>query len=197
LYPELFAVLLRFREKPLAPTGDIKKAFLQIEIAEEDRDAVRLLLLKEPQDDVTVPRRYSHWPDQVNYELHIFCDASQLAFGAAAYLRMRQNSQNTSLVTGKTRVAPVKAVTLPRLELLAAMTASSLVASLRRKFTLPLARRVIWSDSTVVLGWVRSDPHRWKQFVRNRCHHSDDQRQHGANMVASLSRQGHPRELSQ
>ncbi len=50
MYPELFGVLIRFREKPLALTGDIEKAFLQIEIAEEDLDATRLLWLKDPQD---------------------------------------------------------------------------------------------------------------------------------------------------
>ena len=50
MYPEQFGVLLRFIEKPLALIGHIEKAFLQIEIAEEDRDAVRLLWLKDPQD---------------------------------------------------------------------------------------------------------------------------------------------------
>ncbi len=103
---------------------------------------------------------------------------------------MKRNSDaHTSLVTGKTRVAPVKAVTLPRLKLLAAMTASSLAASLRRQLTLPLARIVMWSDSTVVLGWIRSDPNRWRHFVRNRCLKIRDNTEP---TVTSLLRKGQP-----
>ena len=53
LYPELYAVLLRFRQHPITFTGDIVKAFLQIEIAEEDRNVVRFLWIKNPTDPHT------------------------------------------------------------------------------------------------------------------------------------------------
>ncbi|GFX39930.1 integrase catalytic domain-containing protein [Trichonephila clavipes] len=60
-------------------------------------------------------------------KIHIFCDASKLAYGAAAYVKVRkQNEVLVNLITSKTRVAPLKAVTLPRLELLGALVSARL-----------------------------------------------------------------------
>ncbi|KAK3752075.1 hypothetical protein QZH41_005571 [Actinostola sp. cb2023] len=68
-----------------------------------------------------IPRRYFN-NDVTNKQLHIFCDSSQQAYGAVAYLRGTSgNKVYTFLLMAKTRVAPVKSQTLPRLELLAAL----------------------------------------------------------------------------
>jgi len=67
--------------------------------------------------DITINRRY--FPDNVNYaddhELHVFVDASTKAYGAAGLLRF---NEQTLLVTAKTRIAPIKELTVSRLELL-------------------------------------------------------------------------------
>lgn len=70
----------------------------------------------------TVPRSYSElqWSTLERIELHVFCDASKKAYGCAVYLRMvRGENVSTALVMSMSRVAPVKTVTLPQLELMA------------------------------------------------------------------------------
>ncbi|GFV21438.1 integrase catalytic domain-containing protein [Trichonephila clavipes] len=81
-------------------------------------------------DNLRIPRLVlDSTNDEVSdlIEIHIFCDASKLAYGAAAYVKVRkQNEVLVNLITSKTRVAPLKAVTLPRLELLGALVAARL-----------------------------------------------------------------------
>lgn len=65
-------------------------------------------------------------------EIHIFCDASKLAYGASAYVKVKkQDKILVNLVTSKTRVSPLKNVTLPRLELLGALVAARLSSKVR------------------------------------------------------------------
>ena len=88
-------------------------------------------------------------------ELHIFADASTVAFGAVVYIK--QNSQ-TSIVMAKTRVAPVKnqTLTLPRLELMAIVIATRLSKFVEEALKLKynFTEKTIWSDSQVALGWI-------------------------------------------
>ncbi|GFX47624.1 integrase catalytic domain-containing protein [Trichonephila clavipes] len=103
-------------------------------------------------------------------EIHIFCDASKLAYGAAVYVKVRkQNEVLVNLITSKTRVAPLKAVTLPRLELLKALVAAQLSSRvpeiIRKKKKCKVSH---WTDSKIVLFWIKGSSKRWKQFVANR-----------------------------
>ncbi|GFV79337.1 integrase catalytic domain-containing protein [Trichonephila clavipes] len=76
-------------------------------------------------------------------EIHIFCDASKLGYGAAAYVKVRkQNEVHVNLIISKTRVAPLKAVTLPRLELLGALVAALLSSSSSKRWKQSVANRV-------------------------------------------------------
>ena len=71
-----------------------------------------------------VNRRYFTTTYERNsVQLHVFADASTKAYGAVAFLKFQQE---TSFVMAKTRVAPLKCPTLPRLELMAALTATHL-----------------------------------------------------------------------
>ncbi|XP_043267664.1 uncharacterized protein [Venturia canescens] len=103
-------------------------------------------------------------------EIHGFSDASQLAMGAVVYVRVTGpgKSTRTALVCSKTKVAPIKRLTIPRLELAAALLVAKLAKYVRDTLQLRDSRVYLWTDSTVTLTWVTSHPSRWKDFVRNR-----------------------------
>ena len=112
-----------------------------------------------------IPRFYfANSVSQENVQLHVFSDASLKSFGAVAYFRYQTSSGtfNTSFVISKARVAPLKKLTLPRLELMGAIIAARIVKHLKEIFK-NLERIFMWSDSTIVLHWIKGQPAKWKQ----------------------------------
>ena len=103
-------------------------------------------------------------------QLHVFTDSSVSAFAAAIYLRYNaQGSIKTMLVASRTRVAPLKAATIHRLELMGMILGVRLCSHVRESYTQIRDTDVyFWSDSQVCLHWIRGDPRRWKPFVANR-----------------------------
>ncbi|XP_055928642.1 uncharacterized protein LOC129959774 [Argiope bruennichi] len=101
--------------------------------------------------------------------IHVFCDASEKAYGAALYICFIElNETNVRLVCSRNRLSPLKKVTLPRLELLAALLGARLLHYFCKETGLENQTSTLWSDSTVVLSWIRNDTNRWKTFVCNR-----------------------------
>ena len=96
-----------------------------------------------------------------NVEFHVFGDRSQDVFSAVAFLRARVDSNEGTetqldFVFGKTRVAPMKALTIPKLELQMALLASRLEDEIHQALTVPVERTFMWTDSTTVLQWPHS-----------------------------------------
>ncbi|XP_057671212.1 uncharacterized protein LOC130902939 [Diorhabda carinulata] len=102
--------------------------------------------------------------------MHGFSDASEDAFGSCIYLRSIDANGEvfTSLLYAKSKAAPLKTVTLPRLELMAAVTLVRLSNEVKRSLRIKIDQCVYWSDSTVVLGWLKYPPNQLKPFVANR-----------------------------
>lgn len=103
-------------------------------------------------------------------ELHGFADASSVAYAAVIYCRVIDcNGQiQTNLVTAKTKVAPIKQCTIPRLELCAAVLTTRLLLESAEILNIPKPHLRAWTDSTIVLAWLSDHPSRWKTFVANR-----------------------------
>ena len=108
--------------------------------------------------------------DVMRTELHHFCDASEKGYGAVSYLRQvnEYGRVHCSFLMGKSRVAPLKTITVPRLELSAATISVRLNATLQKELDIAVDETVYWTDSTTVLRYVNNDKARYHTFVANR-----------------------------
>ncbi|KRY45648.1 hypothetical protein T03_16907, partial [Trichinella britovi] len=121
---------------------------------------------------IAMPRAYFPFsPTEASrLELHGFGDASEAAYAAVVYLRAVKTPDDVrvSFVTAKSRVAPLKKLSTPRLELMAALLCARLVCYVRKELALNVEACHCWSDSKVALGWINGDANQWKPFVANR-----------------------------
>lgn len=103
---------------------------------------------------ISIPRWIIFTPAS-QVEIHGFCDASESA--AAIYIRVENAPTvvNTFLLTAKTRVAPIKNISLPRLELCGAVLLANLSATIIPNLHLSDFTTHYWTDSTIVLAWLK------------------------------------------
>lgn len=122
-----------------------------------------LVVLKST-EDVVVPRYVANSmpeEEEIQYELHCFCDASKDAYAAVIYLRMIcRSTTKTAFLMSKSRITPIEDkenLKIPRLELLAYLIGSRLTKYVKSNLNLDITRQVLWSDSLVVLAWMKSN----------------------------------------
>ena len=101
--------------------------------------------------------------------LHTFTDASQQAYGVATYSRHQyeDGSVTCHLVASKSRVAALQAVSIPRLELMAAVVRLRLAEAVGNILNIPKHEWLFWSDSVNVLYWIRGCSRKFKKKKRN------------------------------
>ncbi|XP_055850362.1 uncharacterized protein LOC129914935 [Episyrphus balteatus] len=119
-------------------------------------------------EKLSIPRIM--WSSKNNVEFHAFCDASLDAFAAVIYCRSVDLAGNitSNIVAAKSRVAPIKVVSLPRLELCGAVLLTRLVTKLKTSLQDKEIKVVAWTDSAIVLHWLSALPKRWSVFIGNR-----------------------------
>ncbi|GFX68474.1 uncharacterized protein TNCV_2004881 [Trichonephila clavipes] len=137
--------------------------------AEEYREWQQFLVSLENINNIEIPRLiFVAFPEVI--EIHGFADASERCYGAAVYCKSKNLKSETlvQLITSKSRVAPIKSLTIPRLELCAAVLLAKLVKRGVAALQLETAELYLWSDSMIVLAWLRKEPMDLKTFVQNR-----------------------------
>ena len=120
---------------------------------------------------VHLPRYYYPKSSKVtSVQLHGFSDASENAYAGVVYLRSvdESNHIHVSLITSKTKVSPIKRLTIPRLELCGANFLADVLDHVRRVLDIPIDHIHAWTDSTIVLSWLEGNPRRFKTYVGNR-----------------------------
>ncbi|KAL7301917.1 hypothetical protein TKK_0005512 [Trichogramma kaykai] len=160
----------------LAPTLVVAKVLLQdVCLDGSDRDSPVSATLGQRWSEFcsTLPDvsrvRVSRWlgtSESGPWHLHAFADASKRAYAAALYA-VTPGGLSTLLVA-KTKLAPTKVQTIPRLELCAATLLARLVRNMLDNLRFPPAQVHCWTDSSVVLEWIRGHSSKWPTFVANR-----------------------------
>ena len=115
-------------------------------------------------NELCVPRWVSAHPD-CQSQIHLFTDASEVAYGCCVYLVVNNKSQ---LLYAKSRVAPLKIQTMTRFELQAAFLGSNWTETICEQMRLQIGEVHAWTDSSTVCHWLKRPAHHWKTFVANR-----------------------------
>lgn len=121
-------------------------------------------------DTIDINRCITTETADVNYLIG-FADASEICYGACIYLvRYDTHTANvtSNLICSKSRIAPVKTKSIPKLELSAALLLAELINTVKKTLKLDIKKIRCFSDSMIVLSWLKKDPSNWKPFVANR-----------------------------
>ena len=105
-----------------------------------------------------------------NDQLHHFSDASEVEYGAASYLRLVDDKGriHCGLVMAKSRVATLKTVTIPKMEVTAAVVSVKLHKFITEQLDRPINKTLFWTDSTIVLQYIRNKARSFQKFVASR-----------------------------
>ncbi len=126
---------------------------------------------------IVIPRPFRTRQDSsTSTSLMVFSNASEKAYGTCAYLMHCYEDGTTEcrLIAAKARVAPLKRLTIPRLELMGAVVAVRLAETLINELETPIHRVIFWSDSAIVLQWLQKSSNCFHTFVGNRVAEVDD-----------------------
>ena len=122
-------------------------------------------------ENIKVPRCVKQLSSHdVKFQLHAFADASEVGYGVAIYVRSEypDNSIHCSLLIGKSRVSPLKKITIPKLELTAATLAARMTHTVSKELDYQIEGKYFWTDSTAVLQSIANETTCYNTFVANR-----------------------------
>ena len=119
---------------------------------------------------VRVPRCYRAAEKTVaDTSIHTMVDASLLAYAAVSYVRHKYEDGEVTVrfIAAKAKVAPTKAISVPRLELMAAVLGLRLARKASELLGTPFENCTLWTDSKDVIFWIQGQSRRYKTFVAN------------------------------
>ncbi|UYV76793.1 hypothetical protein LAZ67_14002028 [Cordylochernes scorpioides] len=148
---------------------------LHLEQYENERELMMTPTYKSFDRDNDAEIENPRWVMRDEFEqasLHVFCDASQDAYATCIYLRTVKNEKvNVQLIASKSRVAPKKKLTIPRLELMSCLIGSRLTKQIMKiiseSIAIPEPNIWFWTDSSTAHRWIQIEK-LWATFVRNR-----------------------------
>ncbi|XP_027846045.2 uncharacterized protein LOC114126329 [Aphis gossypii] len=119
---------------------------------------------------IKIPRQITINDKIHSIQIHGFADASIKAYGCCLYLRCTDmnNKHTVRLIGAKSKVAPLKILSLPRLELCAALLLAKVANKIVPRLRLSISRTYYWTDSSVTWCWITSTSKKWKTFVAHR-----------------------------
>ncbi|MCP9262732.1 Pao retrotransposon peptidase family protein [Dirofilaria immitis] len=136
-------------------------------ISEEDEETWECLIKEWSTDVKDLPRYVIHPSEQMQF--HVFTDASSLVYSAAMYVRNYGiEGVKTSLIFPKSRIAPIKGITIPRLELLAIIVGVRAAHFVINQLNLEKVPVTLWSDSKCALHWIQNCSRLLPKFIQNR-----------------------------
>jgi len=105
--------------------------------------------------------------------LHTFNDASASAYGSVVYARCETENTVSSVrfVAAKSKVAPIQSVSIPRMELMAAVLGMKLTLVIKNALEIDIRDCVFWTDSLDVICWLRNQSRVFKPFLAKRISH--------------------------
>lgn len=119
--------------------------------------------------DIEIQRWIQTKSSNVKIELHGFADASEMAYAASIYIKVIEDEHvSVNLLMSKTKVSPIQRLSIPRLELCAANLLAKMVNHAEGILNVPDMAKYCWSDSTIVLAWIKDSPHKRSTYVANR-----------------------------
>ena len=112
----------------------------------------------------------------IRTEICSFSDASNIGIGQVSYLRMVNENQevHVAFLMAKSRVAPIKPISIPRLELTAAVVSVNVASMLRNELDIANTQCLYFTDSEIVIGYINNDARRFHVYVGNRVQHIRD-----------------------
>ena len=144
----------------ISPTVLVRKMLFQ--------EATRLKLTWDEDVPEAVSNRWKTWIESLT-RLR-FSDASEKAYGSCCYIRCinKDGKIHTALIISRNKVTPLKSVTVPRLELQAALMSVKMESTLREGLEIDRVRSYFWTDSEIVLKYIRNEKRRFHSYVANR-----------------------------
>ena len=120
--------------------------------------------------ELQIPRTYTSFSPSSTLlkELCVFADASTMAIAAVAYLKATTGHTEVGFIFGKAKLAPQPDLSIPRLELCAAVLAVEIAELIVGEMDLEVDCITYYSDSKVVLGYIPNQARRFFVYVNNR-----------------------------